>query len=368
MRISFVLPPVNLSGGIRVVATYAERLRALGHEVFTVSPPHQQPSVREQLRSVRRGHGLINRRHVPSHFDYAPFPHHIIDSYRPITDADLPPADAVIATWWETADWVAALSAEKGTKFYFIQHHETHDYFPKERVRATYHLPLHKIVVSDWLVEVMRSVYGHSDVSLVPNAVDGRLFNAPPRRKQPAPTFGLMYSTTRWKGSDIALDAFAQVQAQSPTSQLVAFGMVKPSRDLPLPPNVRFHFQPPQAQLRSLYAQCDAWLFTSRVEGFGLTILEAMACRTPVIATPAGAAPQLINDTNGFLAPPESSPSIAAAMQQVIGMSNGAWKQLSAAAHRTASTYTWDDATSLFEQSLREGVARQVKRRAITGD
>ena len=33
--------------------------------------------------------------------------------------------------------------------------------------------------------------------------------------------------------------------------------------------------------MKELYGGCDAWLFATRNEGFGLPILEAMACRTP---------------------------------------------------------------------------------------
>ena len=70
-------------------------------------------------------------------------------------DADLPDADIVIATWWETAEWVNALSPAKGRKVYFIQHHEVFSYLPVERSRATYRLPLHKIVISRWLKDLM---------------------------------------------------------------------------------------------------------------------------------------------------------------------------------------------------------------------
>ena len=70
---------------------------------------------------------------------------------------------------------------------------------------------------------------------------------------------------------------------------------------MPLPRDTEFHLRPPQDRIRDIYSKCDAWLFGSRSEGFGLPILEAMACRTPVIGTPAGAAPELLGDGRGIL-------------------------------------------------------------------
>jgi len=73
---------------------------------------------------------------------------------KTIVDSDFPDADAVIATWWETAEWVAQLSPTKGAKV-FMQGHEVFLGLPLDRVTATYHVPIHKIVVADWLVDVV---------------------------------------------------------------------------------------------------------------------------------------------------------------------------------------------------------------------
>ena len=56
-----------------------------------------------------------------------------------------------MATWWETAEWVARYPASKGAKAYFIQHHEVHEGLPADRVNATWRLPMHKIVIANWL-------------------------------------------------------------------------------------------------------------------------------------------------------------------------------------------------------------------------
>src|SRR6185295_4402875 len=141
MRITFILPFAGTAGGTRVVATYADRLRRRGHEVVVVSTPKRNPGLGSKLRSLVKGNGWP-RSLGPSHFDHVDVDHRIIDRFRAVTDADVPDADVVIATWWETAEWVAKLSPRKGAKAYFIQHYEVFDYTPADRVKATWRMPL----------------------------------------------------------------------------------------------------------------------------------------------------------------------------------------------------------------------------------
>lgn len=360
MKITFVLPYADLSGGIRVVAIYAERLKKRGHEVFVVSLPQEQPSLLKQVKSLLRGRGWLSvDPNKVSHFDGVDVQHQVIDRPRPVTDADVPDADVVVATWWETAEWVANLSEAKGAKAYFIQHHEVFGYVSKDRVAATYSLPLHKITISNWLVELMRTRYSDSNVSFVPNSVDTKQFGAPPRGKQPTPTVGMLYSITPWKGCDVSLKAFSLAAQKIPNLRLVAFGASSPSPNLPLPAGTEYACKLSQNTLKDVYAKCDAWLFGSRLEGFGLPILEAMACRTPVIGTPAGAAPELLSDGAGILVKPEDSEDMARAIERICQLPDTEWQAMSDAAYAKATGYTWEDATELYEASLYTAIARR---------
>ena len=359
MKITFVLPFAGLAGGIRVVAIYAERLKERGHDVFVVSLPADPIGPLRQLKSLLKGQGLISHKEA-SHFDGLDVPHRVLDRWRPITDADVPDADVVVATWWETAEWVAKMSEAKGAKAYFIQHYELFEGMPKERVEATWSLPLHKITIAQWLADLAQTRFGDSNVSLVPNSVDTDLFYAAPRGKQPIPTVGMLYAKPFWKGCDICLKAFSIAAQKIPNLRLVTFGE-QLSPDLPLPPGAQHACRPDQSTIRDIYTQCDAWLFGSRSEGFGLPILEAMACRTPVIGTPAGAAPELLANGRGILVKPEDPEDMARAIEQICQLSDSEWRSLSDAAHVKATGYTWDDATELFEAALYTAIDRSER-------
>jgi glycosyltransferase involved in cell wall biosynthesis len=356
MRITIVLASgFGLAGGERCLAEWARHLQQRGHQVLLISPPPRAPTLRERVRAWC--HGSFGSAHTASHFENVNVSRILLDRFRPVTDQDLPDADIVIATWWETAEWVAALSSRKGAKVHLIQHHEVFDYLPQARVAAAHHLPLQKIVIAMWLQNVMRDVYSDADAVLIAQGVDRALFDAPPRGKQAAPTFGFMYSPLHWKGCDVVLNAVALAQVQLPHLQIVAFGAEDPTAQLPLPRGAVFVKQPPQTLLCRLYAQCDAWLFGSRSEGFALPPMEAMACRAPVIGTPAGGEAELIA-RGGILVPQEDFTAMALQMLAVGEMTDDAWRALSDKAYAAIAPYSWERSTDQLEAALYGALAR----------
>ncbi len=358
MKITFILPYANLRGGIRVVSIYAEHLQKRGHDVLIVSQPPSVPTFWQQLKSILKGKGLIKYKQPSfSYFDTLNIPHKILEQRRPVTDQDIPDADAVVATWWETAEWVAKLSPSKGAKAYFMQDYGIQGQ-ELDKIVPTWVYPLHIITISQWLVDLIHKYYPKLPISLVPNSVDKSFFHTSPRTKPTQPTVGLVYNKQPSKGIDIALEAVKKASQTISTLQLLMFGSHQLNEALVLPIGTQYFYQASEQDIRMVYVSCDAWLFPSRLEGFGLPILEAMACRTPVIGTPAGAAPELISQGGGILVKPEDPEDMARAIIEIVNMSNDQWQVMSNAAYQKATSYTWEDATDLFEEALYTAIER----------
>lgn len=296
MRVTFVVAALDMGGGIRVIAQYAEGLRQRGHEVTIVVRPHRGQGI---LEKVRNHLPFAKPRQVKSHFDGTGVTVKVLERHRPVLASDVPPGDVIIATWWETAEWIAQFPDDRGRKFYFVQDYEVWTGH-KERVDATLKLPMRKITISRWLETLLAEQFGQPS-ALVPNGVDRALFYSDEREMPDRFTVGFVYANNPRKGTDIAIDAVKLAREAMPGLRCIAFGHAEPLESMSLPSFVEYHISPSQDRLRELYGSCSVWLFPSREEGFGLPLLEAMACGTPVIATPAGAAPEIIDNGGGHL-------------------------------------------------------------------
>jgi glycosyltransferase involved in cell wall biosynthesis len=294
-----------------------------------------------------------------SHFKQAGITLRLLEETRPIVDRDVPDADLVIATWWETAEWVMQLDARKGTKAHLMQDYEAWA-GPADRVDSICACTIPKIVTAQWLAEMLERRFNQTNVRVVPYGVDKSIFSAPPRTKQPEPTVGLSYSNLHRKGTDIVLEAVRIARKSVPRLGVIAVGTVHPTPNLPIPSAAQYTLCANDRELRDLYSRCDAWLFGTREEGFGLPILEAMACRTPVIGTPAGAAPLLLRDGAGMLVRPEDPIDMARAIVELCNMSHFEWQSLSQKAHARTANYSWTNAAREFEAALKNLLHRKT--------
>jgi glycosyltransferase involved in cell wall biosynthesis len=102
---------------------------------------------------------------------------------------------------------------------------------------------------------------------------------------------------------------------------------------------VRFTGFVPDTDLRHLYSAADTLVLPSFYEGFGLPALEAMACGTPVIASNAGALPEVVGDA-GLLFDPRSADALTHALSRVLA-DVALRGDLAARGRARAAQFTW---------------------------
>jgi len=111
----------------------------------------------------------------------------------------------------------------------------------------------------------------------------------------------------------------------------------------------------PDDELPRYYSAADVFVFPSLYEGFGLPVLEAMACGTPVISSSASCLPEVVGN-GGLLADPLLPHEFAAALERVLGDADCA-AQLSERGLRRAAEFTWQR-TARATLTVYEEVAR----------
>jgi len=109
--------------------------------------------------------------------------------------------------------------------------------------------------------------------------------------------------------------------------------------ELKIAERVVFTGQISDIDLRALYSGAQALVFPSHYEGFGLPVLEAMACGTPVICSRAGALPEVAWEAALFVEP-EDEEGLAAHMLRITEEPE-LCRQLSAQGQARAAQFSW---------------------------
>lgn len=122
------------------------------------------------------------------------------------------------------------------------------------------------------------------------------------------------------------IEAWAVVQAEMPGYMLVIAGAWLPQhpeprqrgRTLGIDDRVCWLGSLPDADLPALYTAADVFVFPSLYEGFGLPVIEAMACGTPVACAKTSSLPEVAGDA-AVLFDPTQTEGIADALRRVCG-------------------------------------------------
>jgi glycosyltransferase involved in cell wall biosynthesis len=161
------------------------------------------------------------------------------------------------------------------------------------------------------------------------------------------------------KNHVLAFRALAQLKAEGWSHCLVAVGgggwlfdaVQRQVESLQLSDDVIFAGHVADADLPALYSGADCFLMPSLYEGFGIPVLEAMACGAPVVCSKVSSLPEVAGEAARFIEP-LTAEGLADAVRQVLSHPKMADKMLSYGM-RQAGRYRWQRAADETVQVYR---------------
>jgi glycosyltransferase involved in cell wall biosynthesis len=226
----------------------------------------------------------------------------------------------------------------------------------------------HRFVVSKYWQDALKRDFGYeSTVSY--NGLDLSDFSRGQPRRAKTPTVLFVGGLEPRKGLEYAMLAMPRILEKYPNARLVAVGKSGfRGTDDPawfkvlaeragVGDAVELHESVSQEMLMQLYADCDLLVLPSRNEGWGLSIMEAMACEKPVVATRVGGIPELLSDgKEGLLVETGDVAGLADAVGRLLGDSALRAKMGRAGLDRVKD-FSWDQTAKTvlraYESALR---------------
>jgi glycosyltransferase involved in cell wall biosynthesis len=231
------------------------------------------------------------------------------------------------------ADHVVTVSA--ATRQDLIELYQT----PPEKISVLYHgvTPDFKPVKNVEKLTAVRQKYGLGDCpfilsvgTLQPRKNYRRLIQAL-AKLDPVPLL-VIVGSKGWNYEDV----FSEVTRQGLTGRVHFPGFVA------------------DADLPTLYSAASLFVYPSLYEGFGLPVLEAMACGTPVVASNRSALPEVVGEA-GLLVDAKDVAALAAAVSRLLGDATLS-QQLAQAGQAQAAHFTWPkmalELVNLYQQIL----------------
>ena len=216
-------------------------------------------------------------------------------------------------------------------------HSDRHGSFRELVMRVTDGLTDAVTVLSRHLATelVDRRVAASSHVYVIPNSVDVARFAMHLYRDRTRERFRVGRDQFLWlavgrldhaKDYPNLLNAFAALAQRHHNTRLMIAGDGPLKGDLHsmvqrMDMDSRVHLLGLRQDMPALYAASDALVLSSAWEGMPNVLLEAMASRTPVVATSVGAVPEVITDgVSGLIVPPHDHEALANAMGKMMDL------------------------------------------------
>jgi mannosyltransferase len=206
----------------------------------------------------------------------------------------------------------------------------------------------HHTWITRWLIRRMDAIIATSDISasflkvqatVIPHGVDTGRYAPPANRAAAFAEAGLpgryaigCFGRVRaQKGSDVFVDAMCRLLPRHPDFTAVMVGAVTPEQTLfandlgkrieaaGLQSRIVITGELGIEDVQRWYQRLTIYAFTSRNEGFGLTLIEAMSAGAALVASRAGAAELVVEDgVTGVLTPPGDADALVAALEPLM--------------------------------------------------
>jgi glycosyltransferase involved in cell wall biosynthesis len=200
-----------------------------------------------------------------------------------------------------------------------------------------------------------------NNIEIVNPAIESDSLKKGPKTNKPS--FVYLGRLKPYKNIDIAIKAFAQVNKKFPSSTLTIAGFGESLSDLKqltsklgVENKVSFPGKVSEGQKAKLFSQSWAAIQPSSVEGWGITVIEANACGTPVVASNVkGLSDSVVNGKTGILFPVGNFETLSTALETLI-VDKKLRQGLSKNAYSWSKNFSWTLSSNMFEQILLNAV------------
>jgi glycosyltransferase involved in cell wall biosynthesis len=287
MKITFLLPgnSVKPVGGFKVVYEYANGLAKRGYSVYVVNTASLDKNV-----NIRSLFSFILRL-----FGYKGGfkPYKWIQCHKGVkvlwrlnlNEKYIPKSEYIVATAWQTAEWLKTYSIKKGKRCYLIhdyEHYMNAKNDLKERIEKTYKYGFINIITSP-AGEIMLNKCNSNINFYIPNGIDNNIYKnnidiVDPRRK----LIGFPSRSEIFKGTADVIAALNIVKNKLLGYTIWCYGPY-PVKNIPA--WVKVYINPSNSKIAELLNNTAIFIVPSHYEGWGLPGAEAMACGAALITT-----------------------------------------------------------------------------------
>lgn len=204
----------------------------------------------------------------------------------------------------------------------------------------------------------------------IPLGVDTEIFAPPSIERVSGRIVCVASADAPLKGVANLLEAVAKLRTERQVelvlvTKLAAGGVTeKLIEQLAIGDSVRTVSGIDDGELAGLLGSAQVAAVPSLYEGFSLPAVEAMACATPLVASRAGAIPEVVGDA-GILVPPGDSEQLAAALTRVLDDPAEQARLGSVARARVLERFSWAAVAARTAQAYRDTVAAQAGRTEV---